>query len=138
MQNVAEIFAVWPSDADLARDIGLSYPTVASWKQRGSIPVAYWRPIIHAARKRRHPEITADLLLELHAREPKGDSPGFAEADTVYEAQDEAATEASGDQAGPSGAGHFSRHKHVRRNHFKTAEEIEEHIHALREEWSHR
>lgn len=138
MQNVADIFAAWPSDADLARDIGLSYPTVASWKQRGSIPVTYWRPIINAARRRRHPEITADLLLELHARASKGDSTGFAEADSVYEPEREVGTERSGDQAGPSGAGHFSRHKHLRRNRFKTAEEIEEHIQALREEWSHR
>ncbi len=138
MQNVADIFAVWPSDADLARDIGLSYPTVASWKQRGSIPVTYWRPIINAARKRRHPEITADLLLELHVRVSKSDSTGFAEADTAYEAQGEVATEAGGDVSVPSGAGHFSRHKHLRRNRFKTAEEIEEHIQALREEWSHR
>lgn len=138
MQNVAEIFAIWSSDADLARDIGLSYSTVSAWKQRGSIPVAYWRPIILAARKRRHPEVTAGLLLELHAGEPKGDRAGFAEADNVYEARDEAATERGENRTGPSGAGHFSRHKHLRRNRYKTAEEIEEHIRALREEWSHR
>jgi hypothetical protein len=138
MQNVADIFAAWPSDADLARDIGLSYPTVASWKQRGSIPVAYWRPIIQAAGKRRHPEITADLLLELHAREPKSDSVGFGEADSAYDAEGEVRAELSRGQAGPGGAGHFSRHKHVRRSRFRTAEEIEEHIQALREEWSHR
>jgi hypothetical protein len=138
MQNVAEIFAIWPSDADLAREIGLSYPTVASWKQRGSIPVAYWRPLIQAARKRKHPEITADLLVELHAREPKSERPGLAEADALYDAQHEAASERDGDKAGPGDTGHFSRYKHARRNHFKTAEEIEEHIRALREEWSHR
>lgn len=135
MQNVAAIFAVWPSDADLARDIGLSYPTVASWKQRGSIPVAYWRPIIQAAHKRRHPEITADLLLELHAGESRRD---FAEADTAYEADTEPAEQHGQDADEPKRAGHFSRHKHVRRDRFKTAEEIEEHINALREEWSRR
>jgi len=135
MQNVEDIFAAWPSDADLARDIGLSYPTVASWKQRGSIPVAYWRPLIQAARKRRHPEITADLLLELHARESRA---GFAEADTVYEGDTEAAKKRDAGTDAPKRAGHFSRYKHVRRDHFKTGEEIEEHIRALREEWSHR
>jgi len=138
MQNVADIYAVWPSDADLARDIGVSYPTAASWKQRGSIPVAYWRPIINAARKRKHPEITADLLLELHAHGPKSDSVGFAEADSGYDAELAASEEASATEAKPSGAGHFSRHKQVRRARFTTAEEIEDHIRALREEWSHR
>jgi DNA-binding transcriptional regulator YdaS (Cro superfamily) len=33
---------------------------------------------------------------------------------------------------------HFSRFKHLRRARFRTAEEIEEHIRALREEWTHR
>jgi hypothetical protein len=135
MQNVADVFAAWPSDADLARDIGLSYPTVASWKQRGSIPVTYWRPIIQAAHKRRHPEITADLLLELHVRGSRG---GFAEAETDYEADTEIAEKRGAGTDGPKAAGHFSRHKHIRRDHFRTAEEIEEHISALREEWSRR
>lgn len=34
--------------------------------------------------------------------------------------------------------GHFSRYRHLRRDHFKSAEEIERHIAALREEWAHR
>ncbi|HEY5379233.1 MAG TPA: YdaS family helix-turn-helix protein [Pseudolabrys sp.] len=34
--------------------------------------------------------------------------------------------------------GHFSRHKYLRRDNFRSAEEIEDHIRALREEWSHR
>ena len=138
MQNVADVFAAWPSDADLARDIGLSYSTVSAWKQRGSIPVAYWLPIIRAARKRKHPEITADLLVELHARGQERNPVGFAEADTAYEPRDEAGTGQSGDRGEPGATGHFSRHKQVRRHRFKSAEEIEEHIRALREEWSHR
>lgn len=136
MRNVADIFSAWPSDADLARDIGLSYPTVASWKQRGSIPVAYWRPIIRAAHKRQHPEITADLLLELHAGERQSERGGFAEGETAYEAQ--LAPSENTNESRSASEGHFSRHKDVRRSRYKTAEEIEEHIRALREEWSHR
>ena len=34
--------------------------------------------------------------------------------------------------------GHFSRFKHIRRDHFKTAEDLERHIRALREEWASR
>src|SRR6266478_2501519 len=61
MQNVADIFAAWPSDAEFGRDIGVPYPTVSAWKQRESIPAAYWWHIIRAAAQRGHPEITADL-----------------------------------------------------------------------------
>jgi hypothetical protein len=43
-----------------------------------------------------------------------------------------------GDGDKNSAAGHFSRHKHIRRDRFRTAEEIEDHISALREEWSRR
>lgn len=38
----------------------------------------------------------------------------------------------------PAAAGHFSRFKHLRRDHFRTAAEIEEHVSRLRDEWSHR
>jgi len=34
--------------------------------------------------------------------------------------------------------GHFSRFRHLQRNYFRTATEIEEHIEKLRKEWSHR
>jgi len=138
MQNVADVFTAWPSDADLARDIGLSYSTVSAWKQRGSIPVAYWLPVIRAARKRRHPEITANLLLELHAHGSKNSAAGFAENDTGYKAPGDAGADHSDGRAGTRLTGHFSRHKYIRRDRFKTAEEIEDHIRALREEWSHR
>jgi hypothetical protein len=38
----------------------------------------------------------------------------------------------------PIAAGHFSRFKHLRRDHFRSAAEIEAHIRKLRDEWSHR
>ena len=79
MQTVSDIFALWRSDADLGRDIGLPYPTVAAWKQRGSIPAAYWRDLIRAAHRRGHVNVTADLLAELHARKRLDGSLGFAE-----------------------------------------------------------
>ena len=34
--------------------------------------------------------------------------------------------------------GHFSRFRHLRTSHFRTAAEIEEHVDRLRDEWSHR
>jgi hypothetical protein len=135
MQKVADIFAVWPSDADLGRDIGMPYRTVSAWKQRGSIPAPYWREIIAAARRRGYPEITADLLVDLHARTSELPS-GFGEEERRFEAP--SGGERQTPAPTPVGAGHFSRFKHLRRDHFRTAQEIEEHIRALRDEWSHR
>lgn len=43
-----------------------------------------------------------------------------------------------GNVGAPAGGGHFSQYKHLRRDHFKSAEDVEQHIRALREEWSHR
>lgn len=33
---------------------------------------------------------------------------------------------------------HFSRFRPLRRSRFQTEEELEEHLHALRDEWAHR
>lgn len=50
--------------------------------------------------------------------------------------ESEAPEEASSSSS--SGAGHFSRWQHLRRNHFDTPEEIVDHIRALRDEWDRR
>jgi hypothetical protein len=139
MQNVADIFAAWPSDAEFGRDIGIPYPTVSAWKQRASIPAAYWWHIVRAAAQRGHPEITADLLARLHARRASNGRPsGFAEEEhpTMVEAR-----ETLGPEDGPNdstAAGHFSRWKRLRRADFASPAEITAHINALREEWDRR
>src|SRR5258708_24116512 len=81
MKRITDIFSAWPSDADLGRDLGVPYPTISAWKQRDSIPAAYWRDIIRAARQRGHPEITADLLVDLHAPKPQAERSGFGEGE---------------------------------------------------------
>jgi hypothetical protein len=141
MNRVSDVFAFWPTDADLGRDIGISYPTVSAWKQRGSIPAPYWRDVIRAARRRGHPEVTAELLVDLHAREETSGVPGFAEEERTFGAQTDFARLKKRDTAGKAtqhDAGHFSRFKYLRRDHFRTAIEIEEHVDKLRDEWSHR
>lgn len=136
MQNVSDLCGLWPSDAELARDLGVPYPTVAAWKLRGSIPAPYWRRLVRAAKARRLTQVTADLLAELHARKDIGESaPGFAEEETPSFAT---STATKSDGSPKFGEGHFSRYRHLRRVHFRSAEEIEDHIQALREEWSHR
>jgi hypothetical protein len=144
MQNVADIYTAWPSDAELARDLAVPYPTISAWKQRGSIPAAYWWDITSAARGRGHPEITADLLARLHARKPVSETPANnGEASGLEEQPMNHYSATAPDETqnvgnGVAKAGHFSRFKHVRRENFASAEEITEHISALRDEWERR
>jgi hypothetical protein len=137
MHNVVDIFAIWPADAELGRDIGVPYPTVSAWKQRGSIPAAYWRDIVQAARRRGHPEVTADLLVDLHARKVGNGTPGFREEGTTWTKDGTLAPATTkGDATG--NAGHFSRFRHLRTDRFQTLEAINDHVAALREEWDRR
>jgi hypothetical protein len=136
MQNVADIFALWPSDAELARDLGVPYPTISAWKQRGSIPAAYWWHITRAARGRGLGEITADLLARLHARKANDRPSGFEEDSTSHYAV--GLTAEQEDRGNSDETGHFSRWRHLRRSNFASAQEIAAHIDALREEWERR
>jgi len=140
MQNVTDIFAAWPSDAEFGRDIGVPYPTISAWKQRASIPAAYWWHIVRAAVRRGHPEITADLLARLHARKANNSLPsGFAEEGEHSTIAGPRATSKIEDGPNDStAAGHFSRWKHLRRANFASPGEIMAHISALREEWDRR
>jgi len=139
MQNVADIFAAWPSDAEFGRDIGVPYPTVSAWKQRGSIPAAYWWHIIRAAAQRGHPEITADLLARLHARKASDNRlSGFAEEGHPAMLEGLEILKPEDGPNGTTAAGHFSRWKHLRRASFASPAEITAHINALREEWDRR
>ncbi|RBO54040.1 hypothetical protein DSD19_06140 [Rhodovulum sp. BSW8] len=51
MAPMDNIFAIWPSLAEMARDMGEKYPTVAAWKRRG-IPARRDADVIAAARRR--------------------------------------------------------------------------------------
>lgn len=130
MKSIAELFDIWPSMADLGRDLDLPYPTVAAWKQRGSIPAAYWRGIINAARGRGHGDVTGDLLVALHDTDQSSSHAGLAEDAPAI------AVPQAGVEHAP--AGQFSRWKHLRKSHFATTQEIADHIRALRSEWDRR
>lgn len=132
MKGIDQILALWPSLAEVGRDLGVPYSTVAAWKQRGSIPVAYWRALTEAARVRGLREVTSGLLVELH--DPRGaEAPaGLAEPAPATAGEVHAPATTSPD------AGQFSRWKPLRRAHFATTEEIGEHVQALRSEWDRR
>jgi hypothetical protein len=138
MQTVSSLSELWPSDADLARDIGVPYSTVSAWKQRQSIPAAYWQDLVRAAKARGIKGVTADVLTQLHARPPAASIPsGFDEQDAApFESG--ATGEARAEKASGSSSGHFSRFKHLRRGNFASSAEIVEHVRALREEWDRR
>src|SRR4051812_44470428 len=138
MRNVSELFALWPSDADLGRDIGVAYPTVSAWKQRGSIPSAYWRDVVRAAQRRGHMEGTAELLAELHARKTaKQATEGLGEEQAVT-TRLEGPIPAQAPESHSTEMGHFSRWKHLRRGDFASSEAIAAHVDALRDEWDRR
>lgn len=61
-----QIVDIWPSVAELARDLSLPYPTVAAWRQRGNIPARYDLSLVAAARSR-GVVLTLDQLAEARA-----------------------------------------------------------------------
>jgi hypothetical protein len=68
MKTVSDIFDLWPSAAELARDIGLKRESHATvMKHRGSIPVAYWPQLIDAAARRGIVGVTFEALAMAHA-----------------------------------------------------------------------
>jgi hypothetical protein len=52
----------------IASERGLAVSTVSSWKSRGSVPVEHWAPLIAMANRRGKPELTAEVLLQIHDR----------------------------------------------------------------------
>jgi len=60
------VFAIWPNLAHLATDLRLPYQTVASWRQRGSIPARYDLEIVRLA-KARGAELSLERLAAIRA-----------------------------------------------------------------------
>lgn len=58
------IFDIWPTTADLARDLGVPYTTAASWQVRGNIPAKHDLDLIAAAAARGH-ELKLETLAEM-------------------------------------------------------------------------
>lgn len=135
VMSVGDIFALLGGNSAVARALGLGQSTASEMKRRGRIPAEYWSDLIELARKQGHPEVTADLLVSLHTRKTGNQTPaGLSEEDRPWPGD----VPAQAKEQAPSGEGHFSRFRHLRRNRFRTLEEINDHVAALREEWDHR
>ncbi len=52
MMTFQQIIAQWPRLTEFAADVGVKYPTAAAWRQRNSIPPAYWQAVVNAAENR--------------------------------------------------------------------------------------
>jgi hypothetical protein len=56
------IIDAWPSRADLAADMGVSYDTVKKWHQRNSIPSHWWTRLVRHAIKRDIAGVSFEVL----------------------------------------------------------------------------
>lgn len=52
MHHMDEVFTIWPTTADMARDIGVNPITARHWRRRKSIPAWYDAAIVDAAKRR--------------------------------------------------------------------------------------
>lgn len=52
ISSIKEIFQIWESLAQMARELGIEYQTVCKWQQRGRIPPESWDAVIAAALKK--------------------------------------------------------------------------------------
>jgi len=67
MQELRDIFGIWPSLKEMADDLNEKYDTVKRWRNRSRIPDTAWPKIIEKA-ARRERLVTAAELLELNQR----------------------------------------------------------------------
>lgn len=64
--SVDDLINLWPSMGEFAQAIAASYGAVKQMRRRGSIGVTYWPAIIASDVGRQH-QLTADILVSLHA-----------------------------------------------------------------------
>lgn len=69
MKTLDDLFGLWPTVSDLARDIGRPVQTVASWKARKSIPGSEFLAITDAANKRGIDGVTVEAVARLCSRD---------------------------------------------------------------------
>jgi hypothetical protein len=73
MGSFRAVIDLWPSKAQLARDIGCAESRVQKWSVRNSIPAEWWLRLINAAHRRGYKVSFEDLagLAAVSAPEPQ-------------------------------------------------------------------
>lgn len=68
MTDFVAIMDLWPSLAELARDVGVDEHRPRMWKHRGVIPPRHWPAVVNAAEARGFDGVTADRLSRAYAQ----------------------------------------------------------------------
>lgn len=67
MKTIRDVIDRWESAEVLAGELGQKGVTVRAWRNRGAIPPRYWLNLVEAARRRGFPDVTLELLAQIHA-----------------------------------------------------------------------
>ena len=49
IKSIDQVFGLWPTQVEMARDVGVEWQTCAKWSQRKRIPPEAWDAVIAAA-----------------------------------------------------------------------------------------
>lgn len=52
LTSIEQIFDLWPTQVEMARDVGVEWQACAKWSQRKRIPPEAWDAVIAAARRK--------------------------------------------------------------------------------------
>ena len=69
---------IWPTIAELARDLGKPYPTVAAWAHRGWVPGKHDLDVIEAAEAKGHSLSLEELAIARRDAQAKSKEAGAA------------------------------------------------------------
>lgn len=73
LKSFRDLMCLWPTVGAFADEIGIPAPTANKWRQRDRIPPGFWLSIL-GTRKAKKAKVTADLLVELAAKQNGHDS----------------------------------------------------------------
>lgn len=68
MKNIKSLIQDMGGPSEVARALRKGPSTVSEMSRRGTIPPEYWREILNSAKDRGLKQVTADLLVDIHAR----------------------------------------------------------------------
>jgi len=67
--DFTDICRLWPSARVLAEDLKAPESTVKKWRERNSVPAAYWLDLLACAKRRGYRRLTLPQLARIAAQE---------------------------------------------------------------------